>query len=127
MSDSPPDVERQVSPVGRSRRFLKSNKTRTMLIAVVCLGAFGFIVMGINSVRDDTSTTDKPIDTGATTIAQVTPAPPIPPIVEPKPPEPPPTPKVVYTPPPPQVAAPPPIVAAVVSSVRFPADITGEA
>ena len=123
MSDLPPD-ERLVSPVGGPRRFLKSKKARNALIALVAVGAVGFVVAGINAAINDKSTIEKPIDTGASTIAQVIATPPIPPIVEPKPAEPPAT-KIVYVPGP-STPPPPPLVVPPTNFVQFPAGLGGE-
>ena len=123
MSDLPPD-ERLVSPVGGPRRFLKSKKARNALIALVAVGAVGFVVAGINAAINDKSTTEKPIYTGASTIAQVIATPPIPPIVEPKPAEPPAT-KIVYVPGP-STPPPPPLVVPPTNFVQFPAGLGGE-
>jgi type IV secretion system protein VirB10 len=124
MSGASPD-ERQVSPVGGPRRFLKSKKARNALIAAVGVGAIGFMVAGINAAVNDKSTTEKPIETGASMIAQVTPPPPMPPpAVEPKPPEP--ITKVVYVPGPPAAQSPPLLIPPPVNFVQFPAGPGGE-
>jgi type IV secretion system protein VirB10 len=125
VSDQLPD-ERLVSPVGGPRRFLKSKKARNALIALVGVSAVALVAAGINAAINDKSTSEKPIDTGATSIAQVTPPPPIPPIVEPRPAEPPAA-KIVYVPGP-AIQSPPQtsLVVPPNNFVQFPAGLGGE-
>lgn len=121
MSEHAPD-ERQVSPVGSGGiRLLKSKNARHAMLAAACLGAFGFFVMGINSALHDKGPEEKPSDTGASMISQITPAAPLP-VPEPAKLAEPQKTQIIYMPPTPVAAsaAPPPVVAGAIDYVRFP-------
>jgi type IV secretion system protein VirB10 len=119
--------ERQMSPVGSGRRFLKSKSARYGLMAASGIVTVGFVVMGIVSIINDKGPDQKPSDTGSAFISQVTQAPPLPAPPEPVKAEAPPATKVIYVP---AVAAPtgapPPVVSAPTNFVQFPAGSGGE-
>lgn len=120
MSDNP-NGERQVSPVGGGSKWLKSHKSRRALIAVACVGAIGFVAMGLYSAAVDRGPAEKPSDTGSQSIAQVTPAPPIPPAVAPPKPVEPPAPLIIYrSAPTTPTSNVPTVVAGATNFVRFP-------
>lgn len=120
MNDLPPD-DRLVSPVGRQWRLFRSQTVRNVGFAAAGLGVLVLGALAINT--HDTGPEQKPVDTGASVISQVTQTPP--PIATPpvKPAE---SPKIVYLQQPAATASPaapvPAVVtAAAVTFVMFPA------
>lgn len=98
------------------------------LVAAGGVFVVGFIAMGFHAAINDKGPEQKPSDTGANSIAQVTPMPPVPPVTpivqaaaEP--------PKLIYVQPPPAAPAapaPPSVVSGPANYVVFPAGASGE-